>query len=254
MRRVAVSFCLMGAAHLLAAPAATPRAAASAPIPKAEPVAAPTAAPADRKFELVPTPELNVPGQKKVSEEAQKISKRALAALAKGDLDAAREGFLKVLETVPDNVPTMINLGLVEYRSKNLEAAEKCLQSAVHLAPDASLGWLILGIVQYDRTRYDNALASLAQAAVLDPKNAMVHQYLGVTIGQKGWYSGAEDEMRKALQIDPGYAEAHFNLAVFYLQRNPPAVELARRHYQRALELGAAPDPDVEKSLTPPQP
>ncbi|WP_083805191.1 tetratricopeptide repeat protein [Chthoniobacter flavus] len=127
------------------------------------------------------------------------------------------------------------------------------MHTAVRLAPEASLGWLILGIVQYDRTRYDNALASLAQAAVLDPRNAMVHQYLGVTIGQKGWYSGAEDEMRKAIELDPSYAQAHFNLAVFYLQRNPPAVELARRHYERALELGAAPDPDVEKSLTPPK-
>jgi Flp pilus assembly protein TadD len=112
---------------------------------------------------------------------------------------------------------------------------------------------LILGVVQYDRTRYDNALASLAQAAVLDPKNAMVHQFLGVTLGQKQWYSGAEEEMRKAVQLDPEYAEAHFNLAVFYLQRNPPAVELARRHYQRALDLGAAPDPEVERSLAAPK-
>jgi Tfp pilus assembly protein PilF len=55
--------------------------------------------------------------------------------------------------------------------------------------------------------------------------------------------------MRKAIELDPEYAEAHFNLAVFYLQRSPPAVELARRHYERALELGAAPDPDVERSL-----
>ena len=179
----------------------------------------------------------------------QKISKRAIVAMGRGDLAAARQDFLKVLENVPDNVPTMINLGLVEYRSKNLEVAEGRLRSAVRLAPESSIGWLILGIVQYDRTHYDHALASLAQAAVLDPKNAMVHQYLGVTVGQKGWYSGAEDEMRKALELDPEYAEAHFNLAVFYLQRSPPAVELARRHYQRAIELGSAPDPDVEKSL-----
>jgi Flp pilus assembly protein TadD len=114
------------------------------------------------------------------------------------------------------------------------------------------LGWLILGVVQYDENKYDNALASLAQAVVLDPKSAMAHQYLGVTVGQKGWFSGAEDELRKAIEINPDYAEAHFNLAVFYLQRNPPAVELARRHYQKALELGSRPDPDVERSLTPP--
>lgn len=237
--------------------AAQPSKSQPATPPKAEPVvppAAATAAPADQKLSLAPSTDLNEPGKHKVSEEAQKISKRAALAMAKGDFNAARQDFLKVLQMVPDNVPTMINLGLVEYRAKNYEAAEGRLQNAVRLAPDASLGWLILGIVQYDRSHFDNALASLAQAAVLEPKNAMVHQYLGVTVGQKGWYSGAEDELRKAIELDPSYAEAHFNLAVFYLQRNPPAVELARRHYQRALELGSAPDPDVEKSLTPPKP
>ncbi|MDR3403881.1 MAG: tetratricopeptide repeat protein [Chthoniobacter sp.] len=255
MRRPAVLFCLLAsAAHLRAASETPPQVPESGVIPRAQPVTIPVAVPVDPKNQLAPSPDLNVPGQKRVPEEMQKISKRAIAAMAKGDLDSARRDFLKVLEAAPDNVPTIINLGLVEYRSKHLEEAEKRLQGAVRLAPDGSLAWLILGIVQYDRSRYDNALASLAQAAVLEPKNAMVHHYLGVTIGQKGWYSGAEDEMRKAIQIDPSYAEAHFNLAVFYLQRNPPAVELARRHYERALELGAAPDPDVEKSLTPPKP
>ena len=211
------------------------------------------AADAPFKFQLGPTPELNEEGKAKASEETQRVFKKSLVAMVDGNLNSAREDFLKVLESVPDNVPTMINLGLVEYRAKNLETAERVLQNAVHLSPESSLAWLILGVVQYDRARYDNALASLAQAAVLDPKNAMVHQFLGVTLGQKQWYSGAEDEMRKAVQLDPDYAEAHFNLAVFYLQRNPPAVELARRHYQRALDLGAAPDPEVERSLNPPK-
>ena len=246
MRRLALlSWCMAAAVAVAAAP----------PIAKPIPVATPVPAPApDPQFRLAPSADLNEPGKGKVSEEAQKISKRAITAMAKGDLNAARQDFIKVLQSVPDNVPTMINLGLVEFRSKNLEEAERRLQGAVRLAPDTSLGWLILGIVQYDRSRFDHALASLAQAVVLDPKSAMAHHYMGVTIGQKGWYSGAEDEMRKAIEIDPNYAEANFNLAVFYLQRTPPAVELARRHYQRALELGAAPDPDVEKGLTPPKP
>jgi Tfp pilus assembly protein PilF len=55
--------------------------------------------------------------------------------------------------------------------------------------------------------------------------------------------------MRKALELQPDYQEAHFNLAVFYLQRNPPAVELARRHYQKALDLGGAPDAEVARAL-----
>ena len=103
--------------------------------------------------------------------------------------------------------------------------------------------------MRQDEDKLDAALAALAQAVFLDPKNARAHHYLGVTIGRKGWYSGAEDEMRKAIELQPDYAEAHFNLALFYLQRQPPAIELARRHYQKALDLGAAPDAEVARKI-----
>ena len=112
---------------------------------------------------------------------------------------------------------------------------------------------MILGVIYYDQNKLDRALAALAQAVLFEPKDARAHHFLGVTIGKKGWYLGAEDEMRKAIELNPDYAEAHFNLAVFYLQRSPPAVELARRHYQKALDLGAAPDPQVEKGIGPPK-
>ena len=127
-------------------------------------------------------------------------------------------------------------------------------EAGISHALGVGIAWLILGIVYYDQDKLEHALAALAQAVLLEPKDARAHHYLGVTIGRKGWYSGAEEEMRKAIELQPGYAEAHFNLAVFYLQRSPPAVELARRHYERALELGADPDPDVAKSLTGPKP
>jgi tetratricopeptide (TPR) repeat protein len=203
---------------------------------------------------LGPSVILNSPGEKKAPDEAQKIAKRALAALAKGDLESAKNDFLRVLQIAPDNVTTTINLGLIDYRQKNYPEAERLLVQAVRTEPENGLGWLLLGVVEYDQDKLDAALAALAQAALWEPKNAMVHQYFGVTVGKKGWYSAAEDEMRKAIELQPDYAEAHFNLAVFYLQRNPPAVELARRHYQKARDLGAAPDPDVEKRLNAPNP
>ena len=205
------------------------------------------------KFRVAPAAELNEPGKKQVSDEAQQLAKKAMVAMAKGDLDGARRDFQKVLTLAPDNAATTINLGLVAYRQKQYAEAEKLLKKAVHAQPEAGLGWLVLGVIYYDQDKLDAGLAALAQAALLEPKNATVHQYLGVTVGKKGWLSGAEDELRKAIEIEPGYAEAHFNLAVFYLQRTPPSVELARRHYQKALDLGAAPDADVAKSLAEPK-
>ena len=81
------------------------------------------------------------------------------------------------------------------------------------------------------------------------PHDARAHQYLGATFGRRGWYSAGEEELRRALELDPKSADAHFNLAVIYMERTPPAVELARRHYQRALDLVAQPDEKLAKRI-----
>ena len=107
---------------------------------------------------------------------------------------------------------------------------------------------MTLGILYLDRNRLDEALAALTQATLYDPRNARAHNYLGVVVGRKGWIDGAQVELRRAVEIDPNYSDAHFNLAVFYLEGKPPSLELARRHYYRALELGAEPDPELEKN------
>ena len=184
-----------------------------------------------------------------LSPEAKKAAEEGLKAFAKNDLESARTAFRQLLLLDPENLTGLVNLGLVEYRLGHSAEAEKLLKQAVRLEPDAAFAWLTLGIVSYGQEKLDAALAALAQAALLDPKNPKVHNYLAVTIGKKGWLSGAESELQKAIELDPDYAEAHFNLAVFYLQRTPSAVELARRHYQKALDLGAEADPLVEKEL-----
>lgn len=209
------------------------------------------AAAATPPAKIAPSSALDQPGKKKVSEEAQKIAARALAAFKKGDLAAAKKDFEKVFELAPNNAATAINLGLIEYRqgASHYAEAEKWLTKAVHAAPEAGPAWLLLGVIAYDQDKLDAALAALAQAVLLEPKDPRAHHYLGVTIGKKGWYSGAEDEMRKAIELDPDYAEAHYNLALFYLERVPPSIELARRHYQKAISLGAAPDAQIEKTL-----
>jgi Tfp pilus assembly protein PilF len=59
----------------------------------------------------------------------------------------------------------------------------------------------------------------------------------------------AEAALRKAIELDPSYAGAHVNLAVVYITQQPPAVELARLHYQKALAEGAPRNADLEKMI-----
>ena len=183
------------------------------------------------------------------SPELRKAAEEGIKAFAKNDLESAKTDFGKVLLLDPNNLTGLVDLGLVEFRLDHQKEAEKLLKQAVRVEPESGLAWLTLGIVYYRQNKLDAALAALSQAVLIEPKNPRAHNYLAVTIGGKGWHSGAEQELQRAIELDSNYAEAHFNLAVFYLQRTPPAIELARRHYQKALDLGSAPDPLLEKDL-----
>jgi tetratricopeptide (TPR) repeat protein len=184
-----------------------------------------------------------------VPEVARHAAAEGNAAFARRDFERARRAYSNVLDLAPDNLLGLINLGVVEYSLRKLDDAEAHLKRAVQIKLDAAPAWLTLGIIYMDQNRLDEALAALAQATLYDPRNARARNYLGVVVGRKGWIDGAQAELRKAVEIDPSYSDAHFNLAVFYLEGKPPSIELARRHYYRAIELGAEPDPEIEKTL-----
>ena len=181
------------------------------------------------------------------------IAKEAAAegnsAFLRKDYAAARKAYQRVVDLVPDNVLGLVNLGVVEFSSGNIGKAEELLKKAVAMRMENPAAWLTLGIIYMDKEQFDAALAALAQAVLQDPRNPRARNYLGVVIGRKGWIDGAQSELRRAVELDPSYSDAHYNLAVFYLEEKPPATELARRHYFRAIELGAQKDPSIEKVL-----
>ena len=120
---------------------------------------------------------------------------------------------------------------------------------AVAISPKDEFSHTTLGIVYYRQSKFDEAITELTTALGINPKSATAHNYLGITASQKGWQEAAEKEMLEAIANNPEYADAHFNLAVIYSTSQPPAKELARRHYEKALALGAAPDPALDKLL-----
>jgi Tfp pilus assembly protein PilF len=108
---------------------------------------------------------------------------------------------------------------------------------------------MVFGRVKFSQKKYDEALDALSRAVKLDPQNPDIENYLGVTLAQKGLRAQAETALRKAIQMDPNYGAAHNNLAVIYISHQPPLIELARWHYQKALAAGQPHNPDLEKLL-----
>ncbi len=199
-----------------------------------------------------PPPSYSIPGaavSDRLSPEAKAAAEAGIEALAKNKFTDAETDFLKLLKLAPDNPSALVNLGLVEFRLGREEESQKYLQRAIRVKPDSGFAWMMLGVNYMNQDDVEGATAALAQAVYLSPKSPQAHNYYAVALAKRGWYDAAEDELQKVIGLAPNFAEAHFNLALIYFQQNPPAVELARRHYQKALELGAEPDRNFEAKL-----
>ena len=161
----------------------------------------------------------------------------------------AEADYQKILKSDPNNPLALANLSAIEMEENKLADAEQHLKAALAQSPDDAYDLSILGYLKFRQGKYDDALDALSRAAKLDPENPQIENYLGVTLSHKGLRAQAETALRKAIELDPNYGPAHNNLAVIYLSEQPPLVELARWHYEKALEDGEPRNPELEKLL-----
>jgi len=187
------------------------------------------------------------PGTVALVAEAQRL-------YANRQLDKAEEKYLQVLQQDSKNVPTLANLAAIQLDLDHLETAEINIKQALGLAPNDPYSLFVLGRLKFRQKKYDEAVDALSSAAKLDPQDAQIQNFLGLALSEKGLRGPAETALRKAIQLDPGYANAHNNLAVVYITQQPPLVELARWHYQKALAAGFPRNPELEKMLNAKQP
>ncbi len=177
------------------------------------------------------------------------LFKGGMTAMGAGDLAGAKKAFVRTLEIAPEHLAALVNLGWIAQREKEWTEAHSYLKRAQRVSPDNAAVWLALGVVYLEQGQIEFALAAFSQVVAIEPENARAHRMLGLALGRKGWHSGAEEELRRSLALEPSDPGAHFNLAVIYLQRQPVALELARRHYHRSVDLGGASDPSIEALL-----
>ncbi|MFZ4116528.1 MAG: tetratricopeptide repeat protein [Chthoniobacterales bacterium] len=179
---------------------------------------------------------------------------RALVATAKEQFEhhnyfEAEKNFQDALALVPDDYLTLSNLGVVEFQLGKMSEAEAVLKKAAALDQKKSFALTTLGIVEYRQERMDDAEKDLRQAIAINSQDFTAHNYLGIVLAASGKGKAGESEIMKSLEINPQYADAHFNLAVIYATGKPPAKEMAKTHYQKAISLGAPADAALEKLL-----
>jgi Tfp pilus assembly protein PilF len=174
---------------------------------------------------------------------------RAERAFSAGNLKEAEALYAKASATTPDSVPLLVSLAAVKTRLGKTEESRTLLRRALSHDLGNGAAWLLLGMNALEQNNDTEAVADLMQAICHDGKNPRAHNYLGIAAGRRGWSEVSEQELRRAVELNPDYADANFNLAVFYIGRTPPLIEQARRHYQRALDLGATRDAALEARI-----
>jgi tetratricopeptide (TPR) repeat protein len=164
--------------------------------------------------------------------------------------DDAEKKYLQVLQQDENNIYVLAKLGSAEFAAGRLDDCEKNTRRALALDPNDPGALYLLGILRYRQEKLDEAFDALSRSASFNPTNQSTQYFLGCVLADKGLRSEAETALRKALDLDPNFADAHFSLALVYAAQTPPSLEMARFHYQKALDLGHAKNASLDKMLS----
>lgn len=174
---------------------------------------------------------------------------QADAALSKGDLATARQGYRKVLTLAPGNSAAELGLGEIELvagdphqaldhfnsvatadqtlrpgalqgqgitllKLHQPEAAAPILKEAVTLDPGLWRAWNALGSIADSHHDWAAADEAYSKALAAKPNAAIVYNNIGISRMMRQDYSGAEQNFAKALALNPQLDEAVANLRI----------------------------------------
>ena len=200
------------------------------------------------------TPRQSSGGADALTGDTKKLAVEASSLAKQRRFTDAEKKYQQVVDAAPENHFALANLAVTQIQAGKLSAAQVALEKALSLKSDDIFASINLANVYCRQGRFDDSIAILNRVITADPKNAAAHNYLAIALGKKGDTAKAEESFRESLAIDPNYANAHFNLAVMYANAEPPSLQLAKKHYEKAKALGAEPDSVLERRLAQIQP
>jgi arylsulfatase A-like enzyme/Flp pilus assembly protein TadD len=159
-------------------------------------------------------------------------------ALHRQDEEEALGLFERAIEMDPGSTgPLAYNhIGRVHLRAHRLDEARAAFRSAIRI--DALNGAARDGLanVLIAEDKLDEAARMLAAALRFDPSQPRALATLASLLSREGKNDQALEVARKALDLAPRFAEAHNAIGLVYRRRGE--LDLARVHYERAIEYG----------------
>jgi tetratricopeptide (TPR) repeat protein len=180
---------------------------------------------------------------------AQNLVRAAERAFANGNYSEAALKYGELLRQDTNNVTTLGNLASAQLELGEVLAAESNVRQALETDPSDYFSLYVLGRLRYRQDKLDEALDALSRSAKLNPNYPDTQNYLGIVLSEKGLRVPAEAALRRAILLQPDNGVAHNNLAVVYATQTPPALALARWHYEKARAAGHSRNESLEKII-----
>ena len=136
----------------------------------------------------------------------------ALARIACGKKDLARQSLRRAIGVNPDHEAALTALGLLMAESESFDEAAQLLARAVELAPGKAAPHKYLGMVELQRRFPGRAIASLSTALRLSPEDEMIFSELGTAYYLQGDPAKAVAWLTRALAGNPRDAQSRYYL------------------------------------------
>ena len=156
--------------------------------------------------------------------------------------DLARDGYLRLTKSQPDNIDIRFNLAASYERLGQFEDAEREFQWIIEKSPDHALALNYLGYMYADKgIKLNEALPMIEKAVSLDPENGAFLDSYAWVLYKLGRYTEALTQMKKALEYDQSDPVLYDHQGDIYTALT--SYELAKQSWTKALEI----DPDNEE-------
>lgn len=158
--------------------------------------------------------------------------------LANGEIENAKEKFVRVLEMEPENALAMLYRGDIELDNNNIPAAENWYERAGHADPSLPGPSYRLGQIAMRKGNRKAVVMHFKNELLHNPDDADILLSIGSKLMEIGHIDDATDCFLSIVDNDPGNGKAFSMIGKALLKRDEPEPEGAAQFFEHALSLG----------------
>ena len=146
----------------------------------------------------------------------EKIFSLAVQAYQEKKFSLAEKYYKEIVKKFPDNVNTLINLGMTLKQLEKYDESIDCYKRSIQINPKNANSYYNLANLYNNIEKYDEAITFYKKTIEINPNFLGAYNNLGNILKNLNKYESAISFFNQAIQIDPRNAVLYNNLGISY--------------------------------------